>query len=89
MRRSIRGTSVTEQNAGNYAVFCRQKDNRTFEQDQRKKTWNYSKSFVGLFAFFVFAVGFAIVLLGAFEQNGFEEIWLVVNFVVHNKVQTL
>ena len=29
-------TSVTEQNAGNYAVFCRQKDNRTFEQDQRK-----------------------------------------------------
>ena len=33
MRRSILEKSVTEQNAGDYAVFCRQKDNRPFEQD--------------------------------------------------------
>ena len=33
MRRSILEKSVTEQNVGDYAVFCRQKANRTFEQD--------------------------------------------------------
>ena len=29
---SILEKSVTEQNLGNYAVFCRQKDNRTCER---------------------------------------------------------
>ena len=33
MRKSILEKSVTEQNVGDYAVFCRQKANRTFEQD--------------------------------------------------------
>ena len=33
MRRSMPAWPVTEQNVEDYAVFCRQKANRTFEQD--------------------------------------------------------
>ena len=37
VQRSILEKSVTEQNVGDYAVFCRQKANRTFEQDIKIK----------------------------------------------------
>lgn len=44
MRRSIPGGSVTEQNVENYAVFCRQKDNRTCERAPIKNaTLPYNK----------------------------------------------